>query len=177
MTRLNFDRPYFRYIDNLRRELRRQADGRGPDVFVTGLRPSVDSTRKSSDEPRLSKWEAGLALNLLNALGSYIEASSDLISALAPGRKGGYKTARKRRDEAETVLLSAAKRSVVQMVVSESQANSNFLMWYQELEHGFGNCGGEGAWDILNNFAMREAAEAVETMLQEQSHVSTGPAG
>jgi hypothetical protein len=165
MTKLNHNRPYLRFIDNLRRELKHMETGSLPAGYGATPKSAAAHATGQTREIALCKAEAGLALDLLNALDAYVEASSDVVSTLSPGAKRRFGAAKKIQCEAEEKLLAVATKTLAQMFLSKSSGDSNFLDWYSQLETRFDGEGGEMAWDILNNFAMKHAIVVIEKTL------------
>jgi hypothetical protein len=165
MTKLNHNRPYLRFIDNLRRELKYMEAGSLPVGYGATPKSAAVNATGQKREITLCKAEAGLALDLLDALDAYIEASSEVVSALSPGLKRGFGAAKKIQGEAEEKLLAIATKALAQMFLSKSGGDGNFLDWYSQLETRFDDEGGEMAWDILNNFAMKHAIVVIEKTL------------
>ncbi|MFV8638109.1 hypothetical protein ACNRBS_01465 [Ralstonia pseudosolanacearum] len=164
MTKLNYGRPYFRLMDNLRREFNREHAGALPVVRPAPHRAQVTSKPGRVQALQLSVLEIELALELFNALDSYLDASSNVFKALGPGKKRRLMGLRERLAAAEIRLVDAAKRCVSQMLLAKSSGNKSFLTWYRQLEGRFTES--PGVWDILNNFAMKHAVDAVHEILE-----------
>lgn len=175
MTKLNYDRPIFRYLDNLRREMRNAPAGAVPDDYggvpVTVITGS--GKPRKAPMPRLNELECEIASTMLEGLGAYIEsdlAVFETMPTLKGKGKGNTAKAIAARNVAEKALVHACVRFLLQGLQSKQQGRDHLMKWYAWLGQAFEEIGEAGvcsAWDTLNNFAMKSASEQLEEIMEK----------
>lgn len=173
MTKLNHARPIFRYLDNLRREMRNAPAGAVPDDY--GGEPITVVTRTGKPRkalmPRLTNTEAEIAFGMLEALSAYIDSDLAVIQTfpkLKAKGKGNTAMAMAARDVAEEALVKACAQFLIQGMQSKQQGREHLINWYGWLHDVFEEQGETGlcsAWETLNEWAMKSASEQVEKFI------------
>jgi len=174
MTKLNHDRPIFRYLDNLRREMRNAPAGAVPDDYggvpITVVKGSGKPRKKPM--PRLNDIEAEIAFGLIEPLAAYVNADLAVINTmptLTSKGKGNTAKAVAARNLAEKALVRACARFLVQGLQSKQQGREQITSWYGWLHGAFeeqGETGACSAWETLH-WAMTSASEQVEEIIDK----------
>lgn len=175
MTKLNYDRPILRYLDNLRRELRTAPAGAVPGDYggvpITVITGS--GMPRKAPMPRLNDVESGIAYTMVEALGAYIESDLAVFETMPTFKgkgKGNTAKAIAARNVTEKALVYACVRFLLQGLQSKQQGRDQVLKWYAWLGKAFEEIGEAGpcsAWDTLNNFAMKAASEQLEEIMEK----------
>lgn len=174
MTKLNHDRPIFRYLDNLRREMRNAPAGAVPDDYggvpITVITGSGKPRKKPM--PRLNEVEAEIAFGLIEPLAAYVDADLAVFKTmptLTDKGKGNTAKAVAARNVAEKSLVRACTRFLVQGLQSKQQGREQIMNWYGWLHTAFaeqGETGACSAWETLE-WAMKSASEQVEAIIDK----------
>jgi len=160
MTKLNHSRPHLKYIDNLRRELQR--DARRTDTLSFG----TDATA-SPALAQLDSSDAKHLLELLDALNEYLIAQNETLSALAKkqnSKRLTFSTASATQKLAEEALLRVATKVAAIAVLGEMHGKRQMLKAYFELAEYMREVD-ESIWDTMHNFAMRTAIERLNNAI------------
>lgn len=175
MTKLNHDRPIFRYLDNLRREMRNAPAGAVPDDYGGVPITVITGTGKprKAPMPRLTDVEADIAFGMVEALSAYIDADLKVIQTfptLKSKAKGNTAKAVTARNVAEKALVKACTMFLIQSLQSKQQGREQVINWYAWLGNAFeeqGDTGPCSAWETLNNWAMKSASEQFEKLIDQ----------
>lgn len=138
MSKINHSRPHLRFIDNLRRELAREATGKSfPRDHVQGQRH-----RETSDTvlgmPRLGTCAAKVAISLLGLLARYYDNQSLLIKSISPeASKSARKNAmmlRSEKDCLEKQILELSIELVMEAFRKQAAGDSSVAEWIDWLQ-------------------------------------------
>lgn len=174
MTKLNHDRPIFRYLDNLRRELRKAPVGAVPAGYGGVPITLITGTGKprKTPMPRLNEVESEIAYAMVEALSAYIESDLAVFATMPTLKdkgKGNTAKAIAARNITEKALVHSCVRFLLQGLQSKQQhRRDHVLKWYGWLGKAFEEIDEAGpcsAWDTLNNFAMKAASEQLDEIM------------
>ncbi len=167
MTKLKHSRPYLKYLDNLRRELQR--DARRTDTLSFGTAATT-----SSALAQLDSSDAKHLLELLDALNEYLIAQHDTLCALAKkinSKRHTFSAARAKQKLAEEALLRVATKVAAIAFLGEMHGKGQMLKAYFDLAENMREVD-ESLWDTLHNFAMRTAIERLNNAIDSMSFSS-----
>lgn len=112
MSKINHSRPHLRFIDNLRRELAREASEISlPSDHAQGQK-NRGTSNAVSGMPRLGPSAAKIAISLLDLLEQYYDNQSQLIKTISP------KAAKSERKK--STILRAEKDALEKQIFEES---------------------------------------------------------
>lgn len=142
-NKLNHNRPYLRYIDNLRRELRRE-DRPSPSWFdPQNLSKFGMQTEASAFSPSyvtafgtLPHRQQKIASCAIEAFGVYLDSCLSAVSLVMNGKSKARAAAKKAQDEAfETFVVSGAV--LVETIIEDMAAKrEGFWSWFQSFYAG-----------------------------------------
>lgn len=150
MTKLNHSRPYLKHIDNLRRELQREA--RRTDTLSFGK-----SAKKSESV------NAKLLLHLLDAMSACSQAQLDALTILAKkgsSKKKDLSSAIVKKNLAQESLSNAATKVAALMVIEQINGKSEMQKAYSDFAEKIRKVD-ELLFEDLNEFVMTDAFERV----------------
>lgn len=161
MTKLNHNRPFLRYLDNIRREM-----------GIEARRTDTLSFKNASPSPTvgdvfpLTSSEASVAAGFLDAIENYLKVESTLIAAVKPGATKQSKAAAKlaSRDRAEGMLKGAAMALSARMLLSGLEGRMNLLNLYRRLENEIKE-EDYFLWEVVNDVAMHEAMQKLSALV------------
>ena len=143
MTTLNHNRPNLKYLDNLRRELRRE-DRPAPywfnpdriEQFGVRLIEPEELPAHIMEFGRLDPKQQEIAGCAIEAFGAYLDASTTVISLLFGGKSKAKGAAKSAQEEAlETFVISGAV--LAGSIVGDMAAKQDgFLQWFQRFYEG-----------------------------------------
>lgn len=138
MSKINHSRPHLRFIDNLRRELAREASENSFLCnYVQGQRH-----RETSDTvlgmPQIGARAAKLAISLLDLLAPYYDNQSLLIKSISPeATKSERKNAmmlRSEKDRLEKQILEQSIELVMEAFRKQAAGDSSVAEWIDWLQ-------------------------------------------
>lgn len=181
MTKLNHDRPIFRYLDNVRREMRNAPAGTVPDDYgdvpitlVTG-----SGQPRNRQMPLLNEVESEIAFGMIEALSVYVDAELAVIATLPTRQRKGRGNKSKAiaaRNIAEKKLVRSCARFLLQGMQSKQLGREQIMTWYGWLHGTFVELGATGAcsaWETLNDWAMKSASEQVDELIEQAFRADT----
>lgn len=143
MTKLNHGRPNLRYLDNLRRELRRENrpapcwfDPERIESFGVRLAEPEKLPEYVVDFGKLDRKQQEFAGCAIEAFGTYLDASATVISLFMRGKAKARKAAKIVQEKAlETFIVSGAvlAGSVIEDMAAK---RSGFWQWFQVFYEG-----------------------------------------
>ena len=143
MTKLNHNRPSLRYIDNLRRELRRE-DRPKPDWFNPnriekfGIRLAEPKALPAYilNFGRLDQKQQEIAGCAIEAFAAHLESSIAVISLIVGGKPKARKAARQAQETAHETFIVAGAVLVGSIIEDMVARRNGFWQWFQEFYAG-----------------------------------------
>lgn len=138
MSKINHSRPHLRFIDNLRRELAREASEISlPSDHAQGQQHRGTSNAVSG-MPRLGPGAAKIAISLLDLLARYYDNQSQLIKSISPeATKSERRKAtilRSEKDALEKQIFEEAIKLLKEAFRKQAAGDSSIAEWVDWLE-------------------------------------------
>lgn len=149
MTTMNYNRPYFRYIDNMRRELNRSSaqltDG------VNRLNKPKSSWDKMA-EIKLTEVEERTLFEILDLSGSYMELTGKWLGIfMDKGKSKQRKKLLEQRDEVSDKLQKASDVLVASEAINQVNGRKvGVFDWWNLLQTNFQQDGVEELFEIAD---------------------------
>lgn len=143
MTKLNHNRPSLRYIDNLRRELRRE-NRPAPhwfnpdriDKFGVQLSKPESLSAYILDFGKLELRQQEIAGCAIETFGEYLEASTAVISLIMGGKSKARKAAREAQETALEAFVVSGAVLVGTIINDMKEQRHGFWEWFQDFYAG-----------------------------------------
>jgi hypothetical protein len=143
VSKINHNRPYLRYIDNLRRELRRE-DRPSPTWFdpdnlpKLGLRaePAASYPEYVVEFGKLPVRQQEIAGCAIEAFGTYMDTCLTAISLVIKGKSKARKAAKKAQDAALEGFVVAGAVLVGTIIEDMAEKRIGFWGWFQSFYEG-----------------------------------------
>lgn len=128
MSKINHERPYLKYIDNIRRETQRPiTDGKHK---LSGVENYDISIARKMDSLPLTQEERGATSEFFSSLLTYIFTQAELVASLHPNKHHLTASAQERLTTAKDKMIAAsAMMFAVEMAAKASGMESNISKW------------------------------------------------
>lgn len=163
MTKLNYERPHFRYFDSLRREVIRQ--NRSP--LEEDLPVPSDNVVFPKDAFPLTPDEGAVALRLFDAIGIHFAVEDEILQSRF--RKNGLIGLRPLTPAQETARRGAGQKmqlaanAVAQrMLQSGLEGRLHLVVLFTDLQQQLTPL----LWDLINNDLMKSAFQRLEVTVR-----------
>ena len=147
-------------------------DARRVDIMSYRDVPPMESSVNSDIFP-LTPAESTIVSKFFNAIEHCLDVEFKLINALKPGASKQARSAAKQvsQDAAYKRLKASAVAFCAQMILSGLENRMNLLNLYSKLEKELRK-EAKLLWELVNDFAMKEAMQKITTMIDRQVQAS-----
>lgn len=165
MTRINHNRPSLRYLDNLRREIRREdrpaPSWFNPDrakQFGVQLAKPESFPEYVSDFGKLPVNQQEIAGCAIEAFGAYLDANLGVISLIMKGKSKARKAAKKAQDQAHETFIIAGAVLVGTIIEDMAAKRDGFWQWFQRFYAGL-DWQSKLTWSDFGNTLLEECLQ------------------
>jgi hypothetical protein len=161
-NKINHNRPYLRYIDNLRREI-----GRENRPSPTWFNPDrIDSLGVAMRQPetlptyvidfqKLPARQQEIAGCAIDAFGAYLNATSVVISKIMGAKSKARKAAKDAQDEAHEEFVVAAAVLVGTIIEDMAAGREGYWGWFHHFYDGL-DSQSKMAWSEFSELLLKE---------------------
>ena len=162
-NKINHNRPHLRYIDNLRRELRRE-DRPSPNWFDPGQIEALSVTMQQPetfpshviDFQKLELGQQKIASCAMGTYSEYMEATCVVISRIIGSNAKARKAAKIAQDAAHESFVVTGAVLFGSIIDDAAAGRQGYLNWFQRFYEGLDNQS-KSAWTDFTELLMKES--------------------
>ena len=142
-NKINHSRAYLRYVDNLRRELRRESrppsswyDPDNRQRFGLSAEPATMVPKYAIEFEKLSPRQQEIAGCAIEAFGVYMESCLSSISLVMKGKSKARKAAKEAQETALESFVVSGAVLVATIIEDMAMERAGFWGWFQSFHEG-----------------------------------------